>query len=295
MTALSTFVDEVLSDLNSFGVIQERTAWLTASVNDTDKTWTLEASDSVSEGVAEIEDEQVYIKTYDAGGTATIAPDGRGWNGTTAGSHAADTRLRLDPRFPRKSVAAAINRTISRSFPYIWGIDTVNITITGGVATYELPAEAIAVASVLSEELGPSGVWLPVRDFVFDGHADATVYPSGKTVTIPGGVFPGRQVQVVVRVKPVPLVAQDDFTDTGLQDSAKAAIRWGTLSDLMRSTDPTILTSHSAQADEYDTKRGYGTATKIANDLEAQFQMELRAEVSRLRALFPATIHRKRF
>lgn len=297
MTALSTFVDDILADLSAFGVLQERTAWLRTGVDADDLEWSVEANDSLAEGVAEVGSEQVYFKTYNgASGTAVVAPDGRGWNGTTAGTHAADSRIRLEPRFPRKSVEAAINRTLARCFPMIWGVQTVDLTVTGAKATYELPEEAIAVTSVLTEAIGPTGVWYPIRNYSFDGHADTTAYPSGKTVTIPNGsVLPGRGCQVVVRTKPVALVAQSAFTDTGLQDSARTAVRWGTLADLMRTSDPMRLTYNSAAADEYDSKRGYGTATKIANDLEGQFQRELMAEAARLRALYPATIHRKRF
>lgn len=297
MSALSTFVDEIRSDLSRLGVLQERTAWLRNSVDADDLNWLLDASDSVAEGVAEIEDEQVYIRTFAADGATTIAPDGRGWNGTTAAGHAANTRIRLEPQFPRKSVEAAINRTIERCYPMLWGVATEDITVTGSQNTYELPEEAIAVTSVMVESIGPSGVWYPIRNFAFDGHADATDYPSGKTVTIPSGsVLPGRGCQVIIRTKPVALVAaDDDFTDSGLQATAKTAVRLGAMSDLMRTVDPLLLSTHSAAADEYDSKRGYGTATKIANDLEAQFQLELRSEVKRLRALYPATIHRKRF
>lgn len=297
MTALSDLTDEILADLSAFGVLQERTAWLRQGVDADDTDWLVDANDSVGEGVAEIGSEQVYIKVYsDASSTAVIAPDGRGWNGTTAASHSANARIRLEPRFPRKAVEAAINRTLARSFPTVWGVAVVDLDVTGVKGTYELPEEAIGVNSIIAESIGPSGVWYPIRNFAFDGHADATAYPSGKTVTIPAGsVVPGRGCQVIIRTKPVALTTQDDFTDTGLQDSARAAIRLGTLAELMRVSDPMRLTYQSAAADEFDSKRPYGMGTKIANDLEAQFQTELRAEAMRLRAVHPPTINWKRY
>lgn len=297
MGALSTFVDELIADLSAFGVLQGQTAWLAGSIDADDLTVTVEAQDSVGQGVAEIGDEQVYIKRFDSVTNAvTFAPDGRGWAGTTAASHASGARMNVAPRFPRKSVEAAINRTIARTYPTIWGVATTNLTVVGGQATYELPATTEAVTSVSAESLGPSGVWYPIRDWTFDGHADTTAYPSGKTITIPGGIYPGRTVQVTYRTKPISLTSgHSAFTDCGLRESAKTAVRWGALADLLRTSDPMRLTSHSAAADEYDSKRGYGTATKIANDLEASFVRELDAERSRLRALYPPTIHRKRF
>lgn len=295
MSALSTFVDEILSDLSAFGIKQGRTAWLSSSVTSTSSMFTVEATDSIAEGVAEIGTEQVYVKGFDSqSNVATIAPDGRGWNGTTAAAHTTNSRMTLEPRFPRKNVEAAINRTIARSFPTIWATARVNLTVNASVATYALPSTTQAVSMVTTETFGPSGMWIPITDHTFDGHADTTAYPTGKTVTIPGGIWPGRTVQVTIRKTPSALTSLSlDFTDSGLQDSAKAAIRLGTLADLLRTSDPVRLSSHSASADEFDTKRGYGTATKIANDLETQFIRELDAERSRLRALYPATIHRK--
>lgn len=297
MSALSDLTDEVLNRLTSFGIKQGRTAFLRAAVDSSELTWLVDATSNLGEGVAEIDSEQVYFKLYDsASESAVVAPDGRGWDGTTAASHLINSRITIEPTFPRRGVERAINSTIRRAFPAVWGVATTNLTINGVQATYALPATAQGVLAVRAEELGASGVWYPVRNYSFDGHADTTAYPTGKTVTIPSAVYPGRAVQVVYRSAPIALTdAHDEFSDCGLAESAKYAILLGTCADLMRFSDPQRLASHSASADEFDSKRGYGTPTKIANDLEAQFQKELASEASRLRQLYPASIHRKRF
>jgi hypothetical protein len=296
VTALTDLRSEVLSNLSNFGILQGRFGWLTSAIDADDLTASIDATATLGEGVVEIGDEQLFIKSFDRNSSvATIAPDGRGWDGTTAASHADDSRVVIEPLFPKRAVDRAINATIRRSFPMVWGVGTTNITVNGVKMTYELPDTAQAILAVRTEDLGASGVWVPMRGYSFDGHADTTAYASGKTITFDGGAFPGRAVRVVYKKAPVDLVAQADFDDCGLQDSARYAIVLGACAHLVRFADPTRLTSNTANADEYDSKRPYGTATKIANDLEAQFQRELMSEATRLRQLYPATIHRKRF
>lgn len=296
MGALTDLRAEVLNNLSNFGILQGRYGWLRAGVDDSELSLQIDADETVGEGVIEVDDEQIWLKAFDrAAGVAQIAPDGRGWNGTTPASHLADARVNVEPMFPKKAVDRAINSTIGRAFPTVWGVATTNIAVNGAVATYELPASAQGVASVRAQDLGPSGVWYPIREFSFDGHADTTAYPTGKSITFHKGAFPGRPVQVVYRSKPVDLTdAMSSFSDTGLQDSARYAIVLGACAHLVRFADPTRLTSNTAAADEYDSKRPYATATKIANDLESQFQRELQSEVDRLRQLYPTTIRRKR-
>lgn len=297
MSALSELRSEVSTNLANFGILQGRYAWLTSGIDSDDLSFMVDSSATIGEGVIEIDDEQLFVKQFDRSTqTAVIAPDGRGWDGTTAASHSADARINVEPLFPKKAVERAINAAIGRCFPTVWGVAKATLTVNGSQMTYALPATAQAVLAVRAEDYGPSGVWYPIRDYSFDGHADLTAYPTGKTITISGGIVPGRDVQVTYKTSPVAVTgAMTNFTETGLQDSARYAIVLGACAHLVRFADPTRLVSNTAAADEYDSKRPYGTATKIANDLEAQFQRELVSEAARLRQLYPAQIHRKRF
>lgn len=298
MSALTDLRGEVLNNLSNFGILQGRVGWLRSGIDGDDTTIQIDSVDAVGEGVIEVDDEQIWLKEFDrAANTGTVAPDGRGWNGTTAAAHSSGTRVSVEPTFPKKAVDRAINATIERAFPTVWGVATTNVTVNGAVATYALPATAFGIQEVRAQEIGPSGRWYPIHDFSFDGHADTTAYPTGKTITFGGrGIFPGRPVQVVYRRKPSDLTSgMSAFSETGLQDSARYAIVLGACAHLVRFADPTRLTSNTAAADEFDSKRPYATATKIANDLESQFQRELVSEVERLRQLYPTTIRRKRF
>lgn len=297
MAAFKELVDDVYTLLSGFGLHQPRTAWLGTTVDDTATVWAVDASSSLSSGVAEIEDEVVYIRLFDANtGTLTVAPDGRGWDSTTAAAHNAGVRLTIEPTFPRGKIKRAINATIGRTFPHIWALKTATFSFTPAVAAYALPADAESIVAITAQTYGPSGIWAPINDYSFDGHADVTTFPTGKTVTITGGTIASRTIQVTYIARPT-LLTNDmtDFVDTGLSVSAREAVVYGTCSSLMRFIDPIRLTTNSAQSDELDSKKVIGRATEIANGFEAQFQNELVQEAARLRMQYPTRTHRRRF
>lgn len=297
VAAFKELVDDIHTLLSGFGLYQPRTAWLGAAVTATDKVWTVDASSSLSSGVAEIEDEIVYVRLADtATGVLTVAPDGRGWDSTTAATHAAGVRLTIEPTFPRGKIKRAINATIGRTFPHIWAVKRATFTFNPAVAVYALPADAESIIAVTIQTYGPSGVWAPINDYSFDGHADMTAYPTGKTVTITGGAIASRTTQVTYTARPTLLTnSTATWVDTGLSVSAREAIIFGTCSSLMRFIDPIRLNTNSAQADELDSKKVIGRATDIANGFETQFQTELVSEAARLRMQYPTRTHRRRF
>lgn len=296
MTALQELADEVNGLLTGFNLSQTRSNWLTNSVDADDLTWTVDDTNlSMGEGVVEIDDELVYVRQIDpTSGTLLIAPDGRGYDGTTAASHTAGTRLRVEPTFPKVNIKRAVNVAIGRTYPTIFATETVNLTYTVPTSTYELPAGTEKILSVTYEVHGSSGDWPSTPFWSFDANADTATYPSGKTITLDRGLTPGLQFRVVVGKAPEVLVDADAlFSATGLRDTARYAIVLGACAHLMRFIEPVRVIGSSAESDEFDSKKPYLTGTKLANDLEQQFQLELRAEQRRLRQTFPARIHRR--
>lgn len=297
MGALQDLADEVHNHLTGFGLVSSRSAWLKNPVDASEVSWTLdESSVSMGEGIAEIEDELVYVRQYASdSGALIIAPDGRGYDGTVAGSHTAGTRIRLEPTFPKTAVKRAINSTLKRCYPTIWGTAATEFTFDSSQYTYALPADAVKVLGVTFDAWGSTGVWPDINSYSFDGAANTTVYPTGKTITLGSAPHIGRTVRVLYAKAPSELTeVDDDFTDSGLAESARYAIILGATAQLVRFNDPVRVASGSAQADEYDAKKPYLTGLKIANDFEQQFQNELRQEAVRLRQTYPSRIVRKR-
>lgn len=299
MSDLDSLVEEVLANMSSLGVRSGRVAWLASTIDADDLSITLD-DDSVSmgEGMAELGDEQVYVRNYDsASKTLTLAPDGRGWNGTTAASHAANTRIYMEPVLPRLSVKKAVKNAVLRSYPTIFGVGSTTFTYDMSKLTYALPADAERVLSVTYDTYGSTGAWPTLAAWSFDGAADTTAYPTGKTLTVNYPATPGRTVRVIYVTRPDADALDDgDFTDTGLALSARRAVVLGACADLARFMEASRLSGPAtAAADEYDSKRPYLTGSKLANDLEAQFQTELMNEQRRLRQTYPARTHRRFF
>lgn len=297
MGALTELASEIHAHLSGFGLVSSRSAWLKDDVTADSLEWQLDATtNSVGEGLAEIDDELVYVRNYvSASGALIIAPDGRGYDTTTPDAHAAGTRLRIQPTFPRTAIKRAINAAIGRCYPTIWGAAAHEFTFDAAQLTYELPENAISILGVTYEAWGSTGVWPDVNHYSFDAAADTTTYTSGKTITLGTTPAIGRTVRVLYSTTPTVLDESDtEFTDCGLRESAKFAVILGACAILLRFNDPVRLSSASAQADEYDSKKPYLAGLKVANDFEGQFQAELRAEATRLRKTYPARVVRKR-
>lgn len=295
MSALQELADEVGGLVGGFGQSQQRAAFLSADVDASTLTWQVDATSNLGEGVVEIEDEVVYVQRYNGNDSSLLlSPDGRGYDGSDAAAHAAGTRIRIQPTFPRTAIKRAINTAIGRCFPLVWGTEVVNLTYTPPTSTYELPEGTTKILGVDYDTYGPTGEWPQSHWWSFDGTADTTTYPSGKTITLGMGLTPGREFRVTVAKAPTPLVNADaNFSATGLSDTAKHAVVLGAASHLLRFTEPVRLATSAASADEYDSKKPYLTGTKLANDLEQQFQIELRNEATRLSQTFPPRIHRR--
>ena len=91
MTTLSDMMNEVSINLSGYTLQQDRATHITANVPATASTiaapitLSLASTDSVGKGVVEIDEELFWVDNYDrVGNTATIAPYGRAYIGTTA-------------------------------------------------------------------------------------------------------------------------------------------------------------------------------------------------------------------
>ena len=123
MTTYNDMIEEVLINLEGFTLRQDRTTYLTAGIGDNDLSIALASGDNIGKGVLEIDDELLHIDSVDRSDrSAVISPFGRGYRGTTAASHALNTKVTFSPSFPRLSVKRAINDTIRAIYPSVYGV-----------------------------------------------------------------------------------------------------------------------------------------------------------------------------
>ena len=202
-STFANLVDEVLLNLNGYTMRQDRTTHLTDNLTDSGLSLALGSVSNIGKGVVEIDDELIWLDTYDrVSNTATAAPYGRGYQGSTAASHTINTKVTIAPTFPRISVKRAINDTIKSVFPQLSGTARTTFSLTATQSTYALPADVEDVLAVSWDTPGPTGEWLPVRKWRQDTNANTTTYATGQTISIYDGITPGRTVQVAYTKKP---------------------------------------------------------------------------------------------
>ena len=305
MTTLSDMIDEVSMNLSGYTLQQDRATYITAAVTTTTSPssaptiLTLASADNLGKGIVEIDEELFWVDNYDrVGNTATIAPYGRGYLGTTAATHAADAKVTISPTFPRFAIKRAINDTISAIGSSIFAADTTTITSNAAVAAFRLPTTGTtlnirSILFVAYQALGASKEWIPIRTFRFDGNANTTAFTSGQTISIYDNIPSGRTIQVVYSTNPVPFSTNADiFTDTtGLPESCKDLVILGATYRLLSNLDPARASMISPQADEVDAKRPYGSSQSITKQIYALFNQRLNEEIKNQQDRYPIRIH----
>ena len=296
MTTFSQLVDEVSLSLAGYTLRQDRQTHLTAPVASGDTSISVASAKNISSGIIEIDDEILYVDSFDrSGNTLSIPPYGRGYSGTTASSHAAGKRVAISPTFPRISIKRAVNDTINSVFPDLYGIGTTTFEYKPAQSTYALPSHAETVLGVSYESIGPSKQWRPVRGWRVDPMANVSGFGSTNSITLVSGVEPGRTVQVTYTMQPQLLdVDTDDFElSTGLPASAKDVIVLGAAYRLASFIDPGRLSFSTAESDAQSNVvgRSYGTGTNTAKYLLALYQQRLADEARKLADRFPIRVH----
>ena len=92
----SQMVDEVRTNLAGYTLRQDRITYLTNSggINTTDLAVTIGNSENLAKGIIEIDNELIWINTFDKNSlTLNVIPGfGRGYGGTTPAPHAENSQ-----------------------------------------------------------------------------------------------------------------------------------------------------------------------------------------------------------
>jgi len=305
MTTLTDMINEVSINLSGYTLQQDRATHITADVAATASTiaapitLSLASTDSVGKGIVEIDEELFWVDNYDrVGNTATIAPYGRAYLGTTLAAHTAGTKVTIAPTFPRFTIKRAINDTISAIGSSIFAANTTTITSNSAVSAFRLPTTGTTlnirnILAIAYQALGSSKEWIPIRSYRFDGNANSTAFTSGQTVSIYDYIPSGRSVQVVYSTDPTPFTANTEnfATQTGLPDSCKDLIILGATYRLLSNLDPARASMVSPQADETDSKRPYGSSQSLTKQVYALFNQRLNEEVKSQQEKYPIRVH----
>jgi hypothetical protein len=295
-------VDEVLVNLSGYTYQQDRSTYLSSAVttltspSSSPTILSLGSTDNVGKGIIEVDDELMWVNSFDrVANTATIAPYGRGYLGTTATTHAVDAKVTISPIFPRYSVKKAVNDTIRAMGASLLAIKQTTFTFNPAVTTYEF--ENLDIENILTmmwQDIGPSKEWIRIRRWDFDPFADVSTWGSGsQTVTIGDYITPGRTVKVMYTTPPNVLENNSDVyeTVTGLPASSKDVAVLGAAYRLLAYLDPARASQISPQADEIDARRAFGSANSAARQLFALYTQRLSEEVQAQQGKYPTRVH----
>ena len=292
-------------NLSGYTLQQDRATHITAAVAATASTiaapitLSLASTDSVGKGLVEIDEELFWVDNYDrVGNTATIAPYGRAYLGTTLAAHTAGVKVTIAPTFPRFTIKRAINDTISAIGSSIFAAKTTTITSNSAASAFRLPTTGttLSISKILAiayQALGSSKEWIPIRSYRFDGNANSTAFTSGQTVSIYDYIPSGRTVQIVYATDPVAFTTNADVftTVTGLPESCKDLVILGATYRLLSNLDPARASMVSPQADETDSKRPYGSSQSLTKQVYALFNQRLNEEIKNQQDKYPIRVH----
>ena len=301
MTTLAEMIDEVSINLSGYTYQQDRSTYLTVAVTSltspsaSPTTLSLGSTENVGKGVIEVDEELMWVNSFDRiSNTATIAPYGRGYLGTTATTHAVDTKVTISPIFPRYSIKKAINDTIRAIGTQLMVVKQTSFTWNAAVNTYKLDGLNIeSILTVMWQDTGPTQEWIRVGRYDFDPLADTTTWGSNsQTITIYEPITPGRTVKIMYVTQPSSFTSnsQQLTAQTGYPETVKDVIILGASYRLLTYLDPARASQISPQADEIDAKRPFGSANTAVRQVYALFQQRLKEEVSAFQGQYPPRI-----
>ena len=297
MTTLNSMIDDVQLDLSGFTYRQDRATYLITAATSTDLVLNVAATDNIGKGIIEIDDEMMWVDAYDRqANTITIAPFGRGYNGTTAAAHAVNAKVTITPTYPRHAVKRALNDTVNAVYPKVFAVGSTAVSFLASRTTYPVPQEAIQILSMAWQSVGPTKEWLPIRQWRWDPLAYASAFPTGRSVSIYDNILPGRTMNIIYAHLPVPMTNNaDDFEiTTGLPSSMKDVVTYGAAWRLSSYVDPARISITSPAADELDVKRPYGTGTNVTKQLQALYLNRLEEESLKQKLQYPTRVHYSR-
>lgn len=284
MTTFDQLVKRVRQQLLGFSMNQESVSELSVAMTASDTTFSCDTDtiNNLSRGLVEIDDELILVKTYDAtSGVVSVMglANGRGYEGTTAASHAVNSLITSNPAFPRARIKEAINDTIRGLYPSLVVFASTEITKLAPVYEYELPAEVSEVWYVVAQLIGPSKVAQPMPDWRYNPKARTAVFPSGKSIQVLNSVTPGQAIKVVYSKPPDMLVSgSDELTVSGYPERYADLVVYGACKRLLPAMESARLQQQSVEATERAPLVPPTSATKAAQLFASLYQERLEEE-----------------
>lgn len=290
MTTLNDLIASIHTSLHGYTGTQEQVTWLTSACDDDDTTLSVASSDTVMRGIAEIEDELIYVNSSDSG-SLELAPFGRGYRGSTAAAHDENIAVTFDPVFPRAEIRRAIDQCVEGLYPILYQIKTTTITATAIALGYELPADCDGVLAVSAQAPDSIDYDEPISRWRFEPYASDT-FATGKALNVFDFVRADAEIKVTYKAKFTAFSAgSDTLASRGLSESYADLILYCVTARMIRFLDPARLQLTAVENISRAQVVQAGDAGKIANQLYTMYQQRLAEERVRLLEINPPSIN----
>lgn len=295
-TSLGDMKGRIKQQLQGYTRNQEQIAWLSVGMVPSDTTFTvdIESIARVNRGLVEINNELMLVNKYDsATGVVTLAAgvNGRGRENTTAGTHAINDIVTMDPDYPRQRITNAINDTINATYPDLFVMDSHEFPKQAAIYEYEMPEDAEDILRVTADTIGPSRVKFPSQAYRFNPQAQITSsLTTGKTIQVGDFIVPGRTVKVMYIKKPgqFALDADDYETTIGFPERTVDMIEFGAVARLLSGVESARLQQKSVESTERAPLVPTGAASNASQYFWNLYKMRLDQEMDRQHQLFPS-------
>jgi hypothetical protein len=281
MATLNQMIEDVRAYLRSYTRDQELSSYLTAEASAS--TLTLNVGDSavISRGRIEIDSELLWVQTVDRSNNAvTLAPYGRGMDGTTPAIHALNSRIIVQPLYPRQMVKDIINQVITGLGGQLYGLSSVPITYSFGTVAYEMPAYTQRVLNVNARYDNVYDDAEYVRRWKFDPSSGAS--STGKMIYLYDQLSGSTVLDVTIFRQPLTLSNNDDFTASLLPSTAYDVVVLGAAARLMSTAAAYMASSRSVEAAQLDQKSDSNNVLTQAKFLQSLFLQRLDEEKANL-------------
>lgn len=289
----SGMIDQAQQHLRSVVRDQELATWLKFPLSSTGLEVFVNDASVVSRGRIEIGSELIVVEDVDLARNALIVPPyGRGSDGTTAAAHAANAKVTVQPLYPRKIVADALNNTIRSVSERLFGVQTVELTASPTRVSYELPAETAKVLGVKYQYDYISKSMVYARDWTFDQQAE---WDSGKGILIYDYPRPGDPIYVITAVDAQTMEEGDDYSVSLLPASSWDVIVYGAVARLIV-TAGTYMTATRAIGAQTTLGAGMDPITplQLSRHFQSLHMQRLEEEVQRLYGTYSNRAHYQR-
>jgi hypothetical protein len=288
-------INRVKALLYGFTWDQEQYTYLTASMLSTDTSMTVNDVTAISRGLVEVDQELINVQAINpTTNTITIFPFGRGFYGSTAATHASNTAVVNNSKFPIIRCVDAINDIIAEVYPSLFVVGEYEFPKNAVQYNYPLPATVDQVLNVHYQTIGPSLIWPPMRRWRFDPVASVdsgtSLGTTGKSIECLEEVTPGRTIKVTYVTRPSTLAnLTDGFAAvSGLPESAKDAIIYGAAAKLLVVYDAARLQMDSIEASERAALTQPTSASNSSKFFMGIYENRLDLEAKKLRDLYPS-------